>query len=99
LSSHGISQLPVLRDGECVGSIGEDRLMARVIGDPGLLDRPVEGVMDAPYPVVDGHLDLEEATRLLSRSNAACLVRTDGALTGIVTRFDVVSALAAGAAR
>jgi cystathionine beta-synthase len=99
LASHGVSQLPVLREGECVGSISEERLMARVIETPTLLDRPVEAIMDSPYPAVDGHLDLEEATRLLSRSNAACLVRGNGGLSGIVTRYDIVRALAAGGGR
>ena len=97
LSSHGVSQLPVLREGECVGSISEEKLMARVIESPDLLDRSVEALMESPYPVVDGHLDLDEATRLLSRSNAACLVRGNGRLSGIVTRYDVVRALALGA--
>ena len=59
-------------------------------------ERPVETVMESPYPVVDGHVDLEEVTRLLTRTNAACLVRRDGGLAGIVTRFDVVRSLAAG---
>jgi cystathionine beta-synthase len=96
ISSHGISQLPVLRDGECVGSISEERLMARVIESPELLDRPVETVMESPYPVVDGHVDLEEVTRLLSHANSACLVRKNGGLSGIVTRFDVVRSMASG---
>ena len=99
LSSHGVSQLPVLRQGECVGSVSEERLMASVIASPALLDRSVESVMEPPFPVVDDHLDLDEATRLLSRSNAACLVRSNGGLSGIVTRFDVVRVLASGAAR
>ena len=64
LASHGVSQLPVLHEGECVGSISEERLMAGVIESPALLDRPVEAVMESPYPVVDGHIDLDEATRL-----------------------------------
>ena len=99
LSSHGVSQLPVLKSGECVGSVSEEKLMAGVIESPALLDKPVEGVMDGPYPVVDGHIDLDEATRLLSRSNAAFLVRSNGGgLSGIVTRYDVVRALT-GAAR
>jgi cystathionine beta-synthase len=90
LTTHDVSQLPVVKDGECVGSVSESELMGRVIENPGLLDRPVESVMEPPYPVVDGHLDIEQATRLLSRKNAACLVREDGRLAGIVTRYDVV---------
>lgn len=99
LSSHGVSQLPVIKQGECVGSVSEERLMARVIESPALLDQTVESVMEPPYPVVDGHIDLEEATRMLLHSNAACLVRGNGGLSGIVTRYDVVRSLALGAAR
>jgi cystathionine beta-synthase len=90
ITTHDVSQLPVVRDGECVGSVSEGELMGRVIEDPTLLDRPVESVMEAPYPVVDGHMDAEEAGRFLSRKNAACLVREGGRLAGIVTRYDVV---------
>ena len=93
LSSHDVSQLPVVKDGECVGSVAEGELMAHVIEEPALLDRPVEGVMGAPYPVVEALAPSEEASRLLTRSNAACLVRRDGKLSGIVTRYDVVRAL------
>ena len=99
LSSHGVSQLPVLRKGECVGSVSDEKLMARVIESPDLLDQSVGSLMEPPYPVLDGHLDMEEATRLLTRSNAACLVRENGDLSGIVTRYDIVRSIALGAAR
>ena len=95
LSSRDVSRLPVLPEGECIGSISEERLTGHAIETPALLDRPVEAAMDSPYPVVDGHLDLEEDTRLLTRSNAACLVRENGDLCGIVTGYDVVCALTA----
>lgn len=98
ITAHDIGQLPVVKDGECVGALGESELMAKVIEDPEVLDRTVESVMGGPYPVLDGHLDAEEVTRLLQRGNAACLVRESGRITGIVTRYDVVRALT-GAAR
>jgi cystathionine beta-synthase len=93
ITAHDIGQLPVVRDGECVGSLAEGDLMARIIEDPSLLDTPVESIMDAPYPVLDSHADADEVTAMLQRGNAACLVREHGALTGIVTRYDVVRAL------
>jgi cystathionine beta-synthase len=71
--------------------------MARVIEDPDLLDASVESIMDAPYPVLDGVADAEEVTRLLQRGNAACLIREEGELTGIITRYDVVRALTGAA--
>jgi len=36
---------------------------------------------------------------LLTRSNAACLVRENGDLSGIVTRYDIVRSIALGVAR
>ena len=97
ITAHDIGQLPVILDGACVGSLAEADLMARVIAEPAVLDDPVESVMDAPYPVLEGHADAEEVTRLLQRGNAACLVREQGTLTGIVTRYDVVRALTGAA--
>jgi CBS domain-containing protein len=94
-TAHDIGQLPVVIEDECVGSITETRLMARVIDDPGLLDKPVEAVMGPPFPVLDGHVDSEEVVQLMKRGNAACLVRDHGRLTGIVTRYDVVRVLTA----
>lgn len=94
ITAHDIGQLPVLRDGECIGSLTESRLMAKIIEDPELLDRPTESVMGAPFPVLDGDLDASRIRPLLAGSNAACLVRRDGDLVGIITRYDVVKALA-----
>jgi cystathionine beta-synthase len=73
--------------------VAESDLMSRVIEDPTVLDQPVESLMRAPYPVLDGHVDADEVTNLLQRGNDACLVRADGALLGIVTRYDVVRTL------
>ncbi len=94
ITAHDIGQLPVLRDGECVGSVTEARLLTQIIEDPALLDRPTDSVMGPPFPVLDGHTDAEAVRPLLARDNAACLVRDDGRIVGIITRYDVVRALA-----
>jgi cystathionine beta-synthase len=90
ITQHNISQLPVLAEGDCVGHISEATLMARVLESPTILDQPVQELMDAPLPVVDPHVDLSAVTRLLTRQNPAVLVRKDGKLAGIITRFDVL---------
>ena len=90
LSSHNVSQLPVILDGESMGSITESELMASVIEDPELLHRPVETIMDASFPIVDSRMDAESAAGLLTRKNPAVLVREGGELQGILTRYDVV---------
>ena len=94
LTAHDIGQLPVMRNGSCIGSVTESKLMAQIIDDPTLLDRPTETVMGAPFPVLDGEVDSSRVRPLLAGDNAACLVRNEGDIVGIVTRYDVVQALA-----
>jgi cystathionine beta-synthase len=64
--------------------------MARIIEDQEALGHPVETIMEAPFPVVDSGLPMSGVSRLLTRQCPAVLVRSDGQLTGIITRFDVV---------
>ena len=97
LTSYNVSQLPVILDGECVGSLNDGELMSSVIEDPELLDRPVESIMDAPFPVVDGHMDAEGAAQLLTRKNSAVLVREEGEIGGILTRYDLIRDLTGAA--
>jgi cystathionine beta-synthase len=96
ITAHDIGQLPVMRDGECIGSLTESGLMTQVIEDTSFLDKPVESVMGAPFPVLDGHVDSDRIRPLLTRENAACLVRDNGKVVGIITRYDVVRALTGG---
>ncbi len=95
LSSHNISQLPVMVDGECVGSISERRLMGAILADQSLLDAEVECVMGEPYPVLDEGADGDTAVRLLTGGAEALLIRSGGGLDGILTRYDLVRSLAA----
>lgn len=96
ITRHNISQLPVLADDDCVGHVAEATLMARVVESPSVLERTVEELMEAPLPVVEPHVDLGGVTRLLTRHNPAVLVRRDGIISGIVTRFDVLRYLTGG---
>lgn len=94
METYGVSQLPVVHGGDCIGSVAEGAIMARAIADPRVLDQPVREMMEPPYPVVDGESPLERFYELLSRETPAVLVRQDGALSGIVTRYDVLRQMA-----
>jgi cystathionine beta-synthase len=96
ITQNNISQLPVLSDGECVGHVSEATLMSRVLGSPTILDADVADLMDPPLPVVEMHVDLPAVTHLLTRQNPAVLVRRDGVLAGIVTRYDVLKYMTSG---
>lgn len=95
MSSHNVSQLPVVLEEDCVGSVSELGLMTRVLEDQSALDQPVESVMEEPYPAIEEKADSQEAKRLLTGGAQAVLVRSDGKLDGILTRYDLVRLLAA----
>jgi len=88
---HDVSQLPVMENGNCVGAVSDSALSAKGLEDVKLLDATVGQVMDPPFPVVDDEQAADSVAKLLSKSNPAVLVRTDGRLTGIVTRSDLLS--------
>jgi cystathionine beta-synthase len=94
MSTYNVSQLPVLDGGDGVGAVSEQALMAKSLAEPGTLDRPVGELMDPPFPVVDADLPVDRLTTLLSRGTPAVLVRREGTITGIVTRYDVLHQLA-----
>jgi cystathionine beta-synthase len=95
MSLHDVSQLPVMDGGNCVGSVSDWALSAKSLDDTKMLDATVSQVMDGPFPVVDVTQPVDAIAKLLSKSNPAVLVRTNGHVQGIVTRSDMLNYLMA----
>ena len=93
MSTWGVSQIPVMDNGESLGGLIEGTLMTRALAQPSLLDRPVREVMEAPFPEVDAASPTDRVGAMLSRESPAALVRKDGKVIGIVSRYDVLQQL------
>jgi cystathionine beta-synthase len=93
MNTWGVSQIPVLDNGQSVGGLIEGSLMARALAQPALLDRPVSEVMEPPFPEVEGSTPTDRVGAMLTRESPAALVRKDGKLIGIVSRYDVLQQL------
>lgn len=87
---HDVSQLPVMDDGDCIGSVSDWALSQKSLENPNLLERPVSEVMESPFPVVGADQPVDSIVKLLSKSNPAVLVHDDGVVRGIVTRSDML---------
>ena len=96
VEKHDITQIPVFKGREVVGTLYDSEILKRVLQDPAVLDKPVESLMAEPLPVVQGDEPIERVTRLLASRNPAVLVREDGAVVGILTRFDMLHFIAGG---
>jgi cystathionine beta-synthase len=97
LHQHGLSQLPVVSDrdgGRVIGAVGERGLLRHAATDPSLLDAEVERVMEPPFPEVSVDDPVRAAIELLVGEQEALLVTRDGEPEGIVTRTDLLEALA-----
>jgi len=88
-----VSQIPVIEQGECLGTLVDGPLMAQAIAQPALLDRPVREVMESPLPVVEGTMPADRLGQLLTRETPAALVQEKGTLIGIVSRMDLLEVL------
>jgi cystathionine beta-synthase len=85
----GLTQMPVLEEGRAVGSLRENRVLAKVVRNRDLLNSPVSEVMEAGFPTVDVDASSSEVARRLQTS-AAVLVEEYGRIIGIITRHDVL---------
>ncbi|MBM4192953.1 MAG: pyridoxal-phosphate dependent enzyme [Gemmatimonadetes bacterium] len=93
MSVHDVSQLPVMDNGACVGSVSESELSADALEDAKVLDKPVSDVMGAALPVVDATQAVETIVKALTKANPAVLVRDGTSVLGIVTRSDMLAFL------
>ena len=90
---HDVSLLPVLEAGACVGSVTEYALTQRGLESSRFLDAVVGEVMDEPFPVVEASQPVESVQKVLSKATPAVLVSENGAISGIVTRSDMLAYL------
>ncbi|HET7224772.1 MAG TPA: cystathionine beta-synthase [Candidatus Eisenbacteria bacterium] len=94
VEQHDVTQLPVFRGNEVVGTIYDNELLKAVLQDSSALDRPVDALMSEPLPIVASDQPLEQVTRILAQRIPAVLVRENGAVIGILTRFDMLQFIA-----
>ena len=92
LKKHGISHLPVIKDGVQVGSVHEMSVMKRLTSKKASKEQRIEEVMDEPLPVVRKEELLLDPFNLLREKNAA-IVLDNNAVAGIITTIDVINYL------
>ena len=93
LRSNEISQLPVMRGNDVVGSINDVAVMRAVFDHADLIHKPVKEVMGSPFPMLDAAADVDQAYKLLTLANSAIVVTDRAKPVGVVTRQDIISFL------
>ncbi|HXL91553.1 MAG TPA: cystathionine beta-synthase [Streptosporangiaceae bacterium] len=101
LREYDVSQLPVVKEepplmaAEVVGSVGERDLLDALVAGRARPSDQVGGHMSPPLPTVGSGEPVSRAVQALEKAGAA-VVHIDGKPSGLLTRQDVLTFLAAG---
>jgi predicted transcriptional regulator len=87
MKSSGISQIPIMHEGEQVGSVRESTLIHN--SDKNLKFLNVSDIIDKPFPVVNVD-DPVEILPSLFDFHPAVLVAENGRIKGIITKTDLL---------
>lgn len=84
------SQLPVIDEGQVVGTVLEDQLIDVLINNPRVGDLIVGEVMQKPLPVVAADASISKLYELFRAGNPAVLVEAPAGGLGIITKSDLI---------
>ncbi|MFM1999185.1 MAG: hypothetical protein RL204_1132 [Bacteroidota bacterium] len=94
MKKFNITQIPVIKDDQFAGSIDESKVFQVLVEDPKLLDKKIEDVMGAPFPIVEENTDITTLSKLINRDTPAVLVKMQNGKYHIVTKYDVIDGIA-----
>ncbi len=90
MTTHNVSQLPVLDGHQNLGSVRESSLLVVAIKDTARLDGPVKEVMEEPFPAVEESASVAHSIQLLVKHQGVILTK-DSRPVGFITRHDVIN--------
>ncbi|MDX1480717.1 MAG: pyridoxal-phosphate dependent enzyme, partial [Woeseiaceae bacterium] len=92
LRNAGISQLPVMDDGQLVGIVDEEAIIQHVYGNPRLMNSPVRDAMMTAFIKLDRATSINNLVAILHGAPYAAIMDGDDFL-GLITRADVLNHL------
>ncbi len=94
MKKYDIEHIPVIKGEELIGSISEGGLFQRVFNNPEIKTEKIESVMENAFPLVQYDTAVEKLGTLINKENGAVLAKDESGNYQIVTKYDVIQALA-----
>lgn len=94
MNKYSISQIPVTKGKDFVGSLNDSYLFSKLIESNDVKGKSVESLMQKAFPVVDSQCTIDEISKLITKDNNAVLMKDLGGNTHIITKHDVIQAVA-----
>lgn len=89
ITKTGYSNIPVMEGRQSMGSIRENRLLAKLVDDPTLYNSFIKDIMEESLLILDAKTEIEDVKNYL-KNNSAILVSDFGLITDIITRYDLI---------
>lgn len=93
MKKYDIEHLPVLKDGEPIGSISENGLFNKVFSNPEIKNAAVADVIETALPIVAFDTPIERISSLITKENGAVLSKDEAGNYHIVTKYDIIQSL------
>lgn len=93
MNKYGISQIPVSKGSEFVGSLNDNYLFSKLIEDSNIKNKIVKEVMQAPFPIVSPQAPMEDVSKLITKENNAVLMTDLSGTTHIITKHDLIQGI------
>jgi cystathionine beta-synthase len=95
MKKYDIEHIPVInKDGEIIGSVSESGLFQKVFSNPEIRTEKIEQVMEKSFPMVAFDTPIEKLGTLINKENGAVLAKDESGSFNIVTKYDIIQALA-----
>ncbi|MBX6379848.1 MAG: pyridoxal-phosphate dependent enzyme [Thermoflavifilum aggregans] len=94
MQHHDIGQLPVMKNGEPIGSLSESGIFNKLLRDPHIRNAKAEEAMEKPFPVVGMDTPIERLSAYINKDNGAVLCKDESGNYHIITKYDIIVALA-----
>lgn len=97
MQKYSVSQLPVKDlEGNFVGAIEDVQLYAKMLNNRDLISKPVSDIMGKSFPIVSHMSSIAGISKKIDKNNAAVLMMDMGGNWHIITKQDLIQAIAKG---
>ncbi len=97
MQKYSVSQLPVKDlQGNFVGAVEDVQLYAKMLSNTDLISKPVSDIMGKSFPIVSHMSSIAGISKKIDKHNAAVLTMDMGGNWHIITKQDLIQAIAKG---
>jgi cystathionine beta-synthase len=94
MRKYEIEHIPVINDDQIIGSISENGLFQKLFSNPEIKESKVIDTIESEYPMVDFNTPVEKISTFINKNNGAVLSKDDSGTIHIITKYDILQALA-----